>query len=87
MGHHRAIKDNAEYIESELSACSKDLTTIYDGVATHLKSLPKGSDRRDLASNLDQRLPAIRKEIQGLGLRSDSQEVLGSLEQAIHPIK
>ncbi len=71
--HQKAIESNGEYVEAELNACVRDLQTIYGGVNTHL------STNRSMMSAVRERAPAIRQEIQQLGLVSDPVEILGNL--------
>jgi len=82
MDHHRATIANAEYVESEQNACAADLEIIYEGVVNHLKSV-QGRQHAALATALRERLPAIREEIQKLGIVNDPSSILRSLEQAV----
>jgi hypothetical protein len=82
MDHHRATIANAEYVESEQNACAADLEIIYEGIANHLKSV-QGQKRNSLATALRERLPAIRAEIEKVGIVNDPSSILRSLEQTI----
>jgi|GEM_PF-2142782 len=82
MDHHRATIANAEYVESEQNACAADLEIIYEGIANHLKSV-HGQKRASIATALRERLPAIRAEIEKVGIVNDPSSILRSLEQAV----
>ena len=82
LDHAHAIDANAEFVGSELAACTEDLRKIYDGVATHLQSLQR-TTRASLTIALSQRIPAIRKEMTGLGLIDDPSDILRKLERTL----
>lgn len=82
MAHHRATVANAEYVESEQNACAADMEIIYEGIANHLKSV-RGQKHASLATALRERLPAIRAEIERVGIVNDPSSILRSLEQAV----
>lgn len=82
MDHHRATIANAEYVESEQNACAADMEIIYEGIANHLKSVHR-QKHAALATALRERLPAIRAEIERVGIVNDPSRILRSLEQAV----
>jgi hypothetical protein len=77
--HSSAIEENAQFVESELTACSEDLRAIYDGVADHLRTVP--TNRAFLRHTLRQRLPAIHEGVARLGLNDDPSDILKNLEE------
>ncbi len=82
LDHYRKVEDNTEFVASELAACTEDLRTIYDGVASHLQSLPS-TPRASLTDALEARIPAIREEMAGLRLVPDPSDILRNLEETL----
>ncbi len=76
------IQGNADYVEEELNGCVSDLKAIYNSVKNHLESL-NDRGRRQMIPLLRERLPAIQKEIQKLGIVDNPAEILGDLCKAM----